>query len=92
VTAVADMGTSIEDWQAYRRAGDKNQLYVRIMAYAMGIDQMALIAGASRRRGSMPTGCAWAGSSCSWTARSVRAGPGSRRPMPMRRPRGACRA
>jgi predicted amidohydrolase YtcJ len=45
VTAVADMGTSIEDWQAYRRAGDKNQLYVRIMAYAMGIDQMALIAG-----------------------------------------------
>lgn len=45
VTAVADMGTSIEDWQAFRRAGDKNQLYVRIMAYAMGIDQMALIAG-----------------------------------------------
>jgi len=45
VTAVADMGTSIEDWQAYRRAGDRNQLYVRIMAYAMGIEQMTLIAG-----------------------------------------------
>jgi len=45
VTAVADMGTSIEDWQAYRRAGDRNQLYVRIMAYAFGVDQMALIAG-----------------------------------------------
>lgn len=45
VTAVADMGTSIEDWQAYRRAGDRNALYIRIMAYAAGVDQMALIAG-----------------------------------------------
>lgn len=47
LTAVADMGTSIEDWQAFRRAGDANTLYVRIMAYAMGIDQMALIAGSA---------------------------------------------
>lgn len=45
VTAVADMGTGIEDWQAYRRAGDANRLYVRIMAYARGIDQMTLIGG-----------------------------------------------
>lgn len=45
VTAVADMGTAIEDWQAYRRAGDANKLYVRIMAYARGIDQMTLIGG-----------------------------------------------
>ncbi|MBB4615288.1 amidohydrolase [Novosphingobium taihuense] len=45
VTAVADMGTGIEDWQAYRRAGDANKLYVRIMAYARGIDQMILIGG-----------------------------------------------
>jgi predicted amidohydrolase YtcJ len=45
VTAVADMGTSIEDWQAYRRAGDRNELYIRIMAYASGTEQMALIAG-----------------------------------------------
>lgn len=45
VTAVADMGTGIEDWQAYRRAGDANKLYVRIMAYARGIDQMTLIGG-----------------------------------------------
>lgn len=45
VTAVADMGATIEDWQAYRRAGDANRLYVRVMAYAAGIDQMILIGG-----------------------------------------------
>lgn len=45
VTAVADMGTSIEDWQAYRRAGDNNRLYVRVMAYAAGPEQMVLIGG-----------------------------------------------
>lgn len=45
VTAVADMGTGIEDWQAYRRAGDANKLYVRIMAYARGTEQMVLIGG-----------------------------------------------
>lgn len=45
VTAAADMGTSIEDWQAYRRAGDANRLYIRIMAYAAGTEQMTLIGG-----------------------------------------------
>lgn len=45
LTAVADMGTSIEDWQAFRRAGDRGALRVRIMAYASGIDAMTLIAG-----------------------------------------------
>ncbi|MGV3512742.1 MAG: amidohydrolase [Novosphingobium sp.] len=45
ITAVADMGTGIEDWQAYRRAGDANKLYVRIMAYARGPEQMVLIGG-----------------------------------------------
>lgn len=45
LTAVADMGTEIKDWQAFRRAGDANQLYVRIMSYASGIDAMTLIAG-----------------------------------------------
>lgn len=45
VTAVADMGTSIEDWQTFRRAGDANRLYVRVMAYAAGVDQMVLIGG-----------------------------------------------
>lgn len=45
ITGIADMGTSIDDWQAYRRAGDEERLYVRIMAYAGGIDAMVAIAG-----------------------------------------------
>ncbi|WP_370032864.1 amidohydrolase [Qipengyuania mesophila] len=45
ITAVADMGTSIEDWQAFRRAGDRGALTLRIMSYAAGPDQMDLIAG-----------------------------------------------
>jgi len=45
VTAIADMGTSIEDWQAYRRAGDTGTLRIRIMAYAAGTDAMSLIGG-----------------------------------------------
>ena len=45
VTAVADMGTSIDDWQAFRRAGDLGSLRIRIMAYAAGTDAMALIGG-----------------------------------------------
>jgi len=45
VTAVADMGTTIEDWQTYRRAGDTGGLVMRIMAYAGGIDAAVLIAG-----------------------------------------------
>lgn len=45
ITAVADMGTTIEDWQAYRRAGDAGSLSLRIMSYASGPDAMTLIAG-----------------------------------------------
>jgi predicted amidohydrolase YtcJ len=45
VTAVADMGTSIEAWQSYRRAGDAGTLRIRIMAYADGVDNMVLIGG-----------------------------------------------
>ncbi|WP_068071995.1 amidohydrolase [Novosphingobium lentum] len=45
VTAAADMGTSMDDWQAFRRAGDRNRLYLRIMSYALGIDAMIAIAG-----------------------------------------------
>lgn len=45
VTAVADMGTTIADWQTYRRAGDAGQLRLRIMAYAGSIDDMVLIGG-----------------------------------------------
>ena len=45
ITAVADMGTTIEDWQAFRRAGDRGALTLRIMAYAAGADAMTLIGG-----------------------------------------------
>lgn len=45
VTTVADMGTSVEDWQAYRRAGDSGSLRMRIVSYAAGTDAMELIGG-----------------------------------------------
>ncbi len=45
VTAVADMGTSIEDWMAFRRAGDAGRLQMRIMSYANSVDTMLLIGG-----------------------------------------------
>ena len=45
ITAIADMGTSIEDWQSYRRAGDAGWLSIRIFGYAGGIDNMVAIAG-----------------------------------------------
>lgn len=45
VTAAADMGTTIEDWQSFRRAGDGGWLKMRIMAYAAGTGAMELIAG-----------------------------------------------
>ncbi len=45
ITAIADMGTTIEDWQSYRRAGDDGWLSIRIMGYAAGIDHMVAIAG-----------------------------------------------
>lgn len=45
VTGIADMGTTIEAWQAYRRAGDRGALRVRIMGYARGMEQASLIAG-----------------------------------------------
>lgn len=45
VTAVADMGTSIEDWMTFRRAGDAGRLNLRIMAYADGVPAMLLIGG-----------------------------------------------
>ncbi len=45
VTAAADMGTTIEDWQALRRAGDAGALRVRTISYADGVDAMQLIGG-----------------------------------------------
>ena len=45
ITAIADMGTTIEDWQSYRRAGDAGWLSIRIFGYAGGIENMVAIAG-----------------------------------------------
>lgn len=45
ITAAADMGTTMEDWQAFRRAGDYGRLSLRIMSYAAGVDAMEMIGG-----------------------------------------------
>jgi predicted amidohydrolase YtcJ len=45
ITATADMGTSVEDWNAYRRAGDRGALRIRIFSYSAGLDPMLAIAG-----------------------------------------------
>ena len=45
LTAVTDMGTSIEDWQTLRRAGDGGRLRLRVMSYALGVEAMTLIGG-----------------------------------------------
>lgn len=45
VTAAADMGTTIEDWMTFRRAGDAGRLQMRIMSYADSVDSMLLIGG-----------------------------------------------
>lgn len=45
ITTIADMGTTIEDWQSFRRAGDKHALAIRIISYGHDIDNMALIGG-----------------------------------------------
>ncbi len=46
ITAIADMGTSPEDWNTMRRAGDKGALRVRFISYANSIDTALSIAGA----------------------------------------------
>lgn len=46
ITAIADMGSSAEDWNSYRRSGDAGRLRVRIISYAAGIEPLISIAGA----------------------------------------------
>src|SRR3546814_13044078 len=41
ITTIADMGTTIEEWQAYRSAGAKKQLDGRINRYGGDHDKMA---------------------------------------------------
>jgi predicted amidohydrolase YtcJ len=45
ITAIADMGTSVADWNTFRRAGDGGRLQVRIFSYAAGIEPIMTIAG-----------------------------------------------
>ncbi|NNM75969.1 amidohydrolase family protein [Sphingomonas sp. ID1715] len=46
ITAIADMGTSVDDWNVFRRAGDAGVLKVRIISYAAGIEPVLQVAGA----------------------------------------------
>lgn len=45
ITAIADMGTTDDDWNAFRRAGDEGRLNIRIFSYALGLEPMLKIAG-----------------------------------------------
>ena len=45
VTSVADMRTTMADWQTFRRAGDLGQLKIRIISYAVNTETMELIGG-----------------------------------------------
>ncbi len=45
ITGIADMGTSVDDWLTYRRAGDGGYLRTRIYSYSAGLGPMLQIAG-----------------------------------------------
>jgi predicted amidohydrolase YtcJ len=45
ITAIADMGTGVDDWLTYRRAGDAGALRLRIISYAKGVEPALAIAG-----------------------------------------------
>ena len=45
ITAVADMGTSPDDWLVMRRIGDAGTLFVRIVSYAGGVPAALEVAG-----------------------------------------------
>ncbi|MEO5866501.1 MAG: amidohydrolase family protein [Sphingomonas sp.] len=45
ITATGDMGTPIEDWLSFRRAGDLGSLRVRIMSYGLGVDTALMVGG-----------------------------------------------
>ncbi|HEX7872227.1 MAG TPA: amidohydrolase [Sphingobium sp.] len=45
ITAVGDMGVNIADWQALRRAGDRDALRLRIVGYTATVDDLPLVAG-----------------------------------------------
>ncbi len=45
ITATADMGTSVDDWLTYRRAGDAGYLRIRIISYAGGVNAALSVGG-----------------------------------------------
>ncbi|WBO24566.1 amidohydrolase [Sphingomonas abietis] len=45
ITATCDMGTTLDDWNVLRRAGDANAIRVRIVSYGMGVDTTLSVAG-----------------------------------------------
>ena len=45
VTAVADMGTSLDDWLSYRRMADIGAVRVRIMSYANSLETAIRVGG-----------------------------------------------
>jgi len=45
ITGIADMGTSVEDWNSFRRAGDGGWLNIRIFSYSAGLDPILVIGG-----------------------------------------------
>jgi len=45
ITGIADMGTSLEDWSSFRRAGDGGWLNIRIFSYSTGLDPILVIGG-----------------------------------------------
>ena len=45
ITAVADMGTTPDDWLVLRRAGDAGRLRVRVVSYAAGVPAALAVAG-----------------------------------------------
>jgi len=45
ITATADMGTSVEGWNVFRRMGDLGLLRVRIMSYGQGVETALAVGG-----------------------------------------------
>ena len=45
ITGIADMGTTSEDWNSYRRAGDGGWLKIRIFSYSAGLEPILVIGG-----------------------------------------------
>jgi predicted amidohydrolase YtcJ len=45
ITATADMGSSLDDWLSYRRAGDVGALRIRIMSYGSSVETAVRVGG-----------------------------------------------